>query len=93
MTIDIEKHNHLYKVIGRLEQQNIKEFKRKFKDIWKKSDSITICIENVKCIDQYGVAALTQLYNEALAKQKRLSFVGIGCKDLYEHFNTKEKQL
>lgn len=92
MTIKIEKINHIYKVIGRLEQQNINEFRSKFKNILKKSDSITICIDNVKSIDQYGVTALTQMHIEALSKQKKLSIVGLGCKDLYEHFKTKELQ-
>lgn len=92
MTIEIKKYNHLFKVIGTLEKQNVNEFNRRFTDVFEKSDSITICIENLNRIDQYGVNALTQLHNEALVKQKKLSIIGLGCKDLYEHFKTKRKQ-
>jgi len=92
MILEIKQHNHLYKVIGTLEKQNINEFKSRFKDVFKNSDAITICIENLKRIDQYGVNALAELHNESLKKQKKLSIIGLGCKELYQHFKTKRKQ-
>ena len=92
MTIEIKQHNHLYQVMGTLEKQNINEFRRWFKDVFEQSDAVTICIENLKRIDQYGVNALNELHNEALHKQKKLSIIGLGCKELYEHFKIKGKQ-
>jgi anti-anti-sigma regulatory factor len=92
MSIEIKKHNHLFKVKGTLEQHNILTFEHQLKDVFETSDSITICIDDVKSIDQYGVKALTELYNQSIAKEKKLAIVGLGCKDLYEHFRTKRKQ-
>ena len=51
---------------------------------------MTINIQNVTSIDRYGVNALAQLHNEALVKGKKLSIIGMGSDDLYEHFKTEE---
>ena len=33
---------------------------------------------------------MAQLHNEALVKGKKLSIIGMGCDDLYEHFKSEE---
>ena len=39
-------------------------------------------------MDRYGVKALTELHNEAIAKNKSMAIIGFGSKDLYNHFKT-----
>ena len=34
--------------------------------------------------------ALARLHNESINKSKRLSIIGLGCKELYEHFKSEE---
>ena len=53
-------------------------------------DSITISIEEVTNMDRFGVNALAALHNEAIAKNKSLSIIGLGCKDLYNHFKSEK---
>jgi len=36
--------------------------------------------------------ALARLHNESITKSKRLSIIGIGCKELYQHFKSEEPQ-
>ena len=40
-------------------------------------------------MDRYGVKAFVKLHNEAVIKNKKLSIIGLGCKDLYDHFKTE----
>jgi hypothetical protein len=52
-------------------------------------NSLTISIEDVESIDRFGVNALSELHKEAIAKQKNLAIIGLGCEDLYNHFKTE----
>ena len=36
--------------------------------------------------------ALTELHSKALLSNVQLSIVGLGCKELYDHFKTQERQ-
>ena len=37
--------------------------------------------------------ALARLHNESITKSKRLSIVGFGCKELYQHFKSEEPTI
>ena len=50
---------------------------------------LTISIEEVEWMDRHGVKAMTGLHDEAVLKNKKLSIIGLGCKELYEHFKYK----
>ena len=90
MDLQITNHDNLFQVSGTLNKFNIHQFKKEFSNIFDKQNALIISIENVTSIDRYGVNALAQLHNEALVKGKKLSIIGMGCDDLYEHFNSEE---
>ena len=90
MTLEITHYNNLYQIKGTLNKLNLQKFNETFAGIFEKSNNITINIERVISIDRAGVTALAKLHNEALNKGKRLAIVGLGCKELYEHFKAEE---
>ena len=90
MDLEITNHNKFFKLKGNLQRNNIHEFKRAFRNVFDRLDVFTISIENLTSIDRYGVNALAQLHNESIAKGKKLSIIGMGCDDLYEHFKSEE---
>lgn len=90
MDLQITNHDNLFQVTGTLTKFNVHHFKREFSNIFEKQNALTISIENLTSIDRYGVNALAQLHNEALIKGKKLSIIGMGCDDLYEHIKSEE---
>ena len=90
MELKITQHDNYFHVTGTLTKFNVHQFKKEFSNVFDKQNALTISIENLTSIDRYGVNALAQLHNEALVKGKKLSIVGMGSDDLYEHFNSKE---
>ena len=90
MNLEITHSNNFFRVKGSLDRHNIHLFKSKFRNIFNNANSITISIEDLKSIDRYGVNALAQLHNESILKHKSLSIIGLGCKDLYDHFKSNE---
>ena len=90
MDLQITNQNNLFQVTGTLNKFNVHYFKKEFSNIFDKQNALTINIQNVTSIDRYGVNALAQLHNEALVKGKKLSIIGMGSDDLYEHFKTEE---
>lgn len=90
MDLQITNQNNVFHVSGTLNKFNIHQFKKEFSNIFEKQAALTINIESVTSIDRYGVNALAQLHNEALAKSKKLAIVGMGSDDLYEHFKSEE---
>lgn len=91
MSLEISYYNNYYKIKGSLNKLNLSTFNNHFASIFEKTNSITIDIENIETIDRAGVMALARLHNEAISKNKRLSIVGLGCKDLYEHFKSEDE--
>jgi len=93
MNLEITHSNNFFRVKGALERNNIHLFKSKFRNIFENANAVTISIEDLISIDRYGVNALAQLHNESIVKQKRLSIIGLGCKDLYDHFKSQEQEV
>ncbi|MBP0903571.1 STAS domain-containing protein [Mariniflexile gromovii] len=89
MDLKISNCNNFFKIKGTLNKNNLGIFKSEFKNIFDKQQSITISIEEVESMDRFGVNALNDLHKEAIAKHKNLSIIGLGCKDLYNHFKTE----
>lgn len=92
MDLEITHTNNFFSVKGSLDRHNIHVFKRKFRNIFEKANAITISIEDLKRIDRHGVTAIAQLHNESIVKQKRLSIIGLGCQEVFNHFKTKEQE-
>ncbi|MFV0565856.1 MAG: STAS domain-containing protein [Flavobacteriaceae bacterium] len=86
MELKIVHCNNFYKIKGSLNKKHVIVFEEEFKNVFSHSDTVVISIEDISHIDKDGVQALTNLYKEAVAKHKKLSIVGLGCEDLYDHF-------
>ncbi len=90
MDLEITNYNNRFHIKGTLNKLNLKTFNAHFSNIFEKLDDIHINIESVKSIDRAGVMALARLHNESITKSKRLSIIGCGCKELYQHFKSEE---
>ena len=90
MNLEITQANNFFNVKGNLDRNNIHLFKKQFRNVFEKVNSITVSIENLTSIDRYGVSAIAQLHNEALVKNKRLSIIGLGRSNIYNHFKAEE---
>ncbi len=90
MDLQITNYNNRFQIKGDLNKLNLKTFNSHFANIFDKLDDILIDIERVKSIDRAGVMALAKLHNESISKSKRLSIIGLGCKELYHHFKAEE---
>ncbi|MDT0558993.1 STAS domain-containing protein [Ichthyenterobacterium sp. W332] len=90
MALSITNYNNRFKIKGILTKKSIAEFQEAFRYVFETNDAITISLEGLEKIDRYGVNALAMLHNEALIKNKRLSIIGYGCKELYDYFKSEE---
>ena len=90
MDLQITGYNNRFQIKGDLNKLNIKAFNSHFTNIFDKLDELLLDIENVESIDRAGVMALARLHNESIVKSKRLSIIGLGCKELYQHFKSEE---
>lgn len=90
MDLFITNYNNFYRLKGSLNKGNLDLFDRTFQFIFEKFDSLTLSIDDVESIDHHGVKALVNLHNLSITRNKRLSIVGFGCKELYEHFKSEE---
>ena len=86
MSLKITHSQNFFKLKGILDKNNISFFKQEFNHIFDKVNKLTISIEEIEWMDRYGVKAMSDLHNEALEKNKKLSIIGLGCRELYEHF-------
>ena len=89
MDFQISQCNNFFKVKGILNKQSVNVFNNEFNNIFEKLNNLTISIQDIESMDKYGVDAISKLHEKALAKNKRLSIIGFGCKELYDHFKTE----
>jgi len=90
MSLEITNYNSFFKIRGVLDRKSLHLFQNEFEHIFDTLDKLTISIEGLESVDCYGVNALARLHNEAITKQKSLSIIGFGCKEVYEHFSTND---
>ena len=90
MNLKITHYNNYFNIKGILDKHSVKLFQEEVNRAMERLQSITISLEDLESIDKHGVMALAKLHNESLAKQKQLSIVGFGCKDLYNHFKSND---
>ncbi|WP_299128145.1 hypothetical protein [uncultured Winogradskyella sp.] len=93
MDLQITNYNNRFQIKGTLNKLNLKTFDSYFANIFDKLDDILLDIESIDSIDRDGVMALAKLHNESIIKSKRLSIIGFGCKELYDHFKTEEPEV
>ncbi|MCF7568297.1 hypothetical protein L3X37_07965 [Sabulilitoribacter arenilitoris] len=90
MELEITGYNNFFKMKGILSKRNLDVFKNEFKNVFDRLDTLTISIENIEWMDKYGVDAFAELHYEALSKNKKMAVIGLGCKELYEHFKSSD---
>lgn len=90
MELRITNCNNFFKLKGSLNKKNIQLFINEFEEAFERFDKLTISIEGLENVDRFGVNALANLHDESLKTNKQLSIIGVGCKDLYDHFKTNE---
>ena len=88
MDLKITHCNNFFKIKGILNKTNVNLFQNEFNNIFERVSDLTISVQDIESMDKYGVDAIAKLHQEALNKNKRLSIIGFGCKDLYDHFKT-----
>ncbi|MEO1029832.1 MAG: STAS domain-containing protein [Bacteroidota bacterium] len=91
MDLQITSYNNRFQIKGTLNKLSLKTFNAHFANIFDELDDILLDIESVESIDRAGVMALARLHNESINKSKKLSIVGLGCKELYDHFKNQEQ--
>lgn len=90
MKLYISNYSNRFKIKGALNKQSVPQFKEAFQFIFESNDAITLNIEGIEVMDRYGVNALVMLHKEAINKDKRLSIIGTGCRELFNRFKTEE---
>ncbi|WP_181855279.1 hypothetical protein [Winogradskyella sp. KYW1333] len=91
MDLQITSYNNRYRIKGTLNKLSLKTFNTHFSNIFHKLDDVIINIEQIESIDRAGVMALAKLHNESINRSKKLSIIGLGCKELYDHFKSEEQ--
>ncbi len=92
MDLRITSCNNFFKLKGTLNKKNISVLKDEFQEAFHRFNTLTISVEDLESVDRTGVNALTELHSKALLSNVQLSIVGLGCKELYDHFKTQERQ-
>ncbi len=88
MGLEIIEQQECYQVKGALNKSNVDTFTTYFKEVIKSSEQVTINIEGLDSIDRIGVNALVKLYGQSLENHSKFFIVGLGSKELHDHFRT-----
>ncbi len=91
MDLEIISCNNFVKLRGEINKNNVEIFQEKLQNTLNKFDQLTISIDDLKSVDRFGVNALADLHVKSLENHKQLFIVGLGCKELYDHFQTKQE--
>lgn len=86
----IENNNNVYELKGALVKSTVHLFQNEFQNIFDWKTDLTISTIDLEKIDGFGVNAIAQLHHEAISKQKRLSIIGLGNQELFDHFKAGE---
>lgn len=89
MHFTIDNSSNFFQLTGNLNKTNAEAFENELGQALKSVDKLTINIENLDSIDRFGVKAFTNLHEQSIKENKELSIVGMGCKELYDHFKTQ----
>jgi ABC-type transporter Mla MlaB component len=90
MVLEICICDNCFRLKGNLTKKHLYIFQKAFKDIFNKVDDLILNIEELNAIDRDGVSAITKLHNLALTENKKLTIIGLGNKELYDHFRTSD---
>lgn len=89
MNLRITNCNNFFKIKGSLNRDTLAIFQAEFEHIFERFSSFTISIEDIESMDRFGVEAIAALHNEAVSREKSMAIIGLGSKDLYDHFKSQ----
>ncbi|MEW4923787.1 STAS domain-containing protein [Algibacter sp. 2305UL17-15] len=90
MKLNITICNNFYNLSGVLNSDTSTLLEQEIYSAYTKFDKLTINIENLKSIDSKGLDVLAKLHYQAAKDQKEFSIIGLGCKEIYDHFESSE---
>ena len=88
MSLRITSCNNYFKLKGNFNKESMDIFSSEFDNIFDYFSSLTINIEDIESMDSYAVKALTNLHEQSIVRNRKMSIIGMGCKELYEHFKS-----
>lgn len=88
MDLKITNSSNYFKLQGILHKKNVNILQTEFNNAFETHRSITLSVEGLESVDREGVNALTNLYKTSIQKNIQLAIVGLGCKELYDHFRS-----
>lgn len=88
MDLKITSYNNYFKLQGILHKKNVNLLQAEFSNAFEMHKSITLSVEGLESVDRDGVNALTDLHRQSIQKNVQLAIVGLGCKELYDHFRS-----
>lgn len=89
MNLRITNCNNFFKIKGSLNRETLGIFQKEFEHVFERFSSFTMSIEDIESMDRFGVEAIAALHKEAMAQQKSMAIIGLGSKDLYDHFKSQ----
>jgi len=89
MNLRITHFNNFFKIKSSLNRKTLTVFHEEFATIFERFNTITLSIEDIETMDRYGVKAIAALHKEAVSKNKSMAIIGLGSKDLYDHFKSE----
>jgi len=84
----LEKKGNFY-IQGKITSDNVFAMKLHIEYILEKRKYVTIDITKLTEIDIDGIFALTKIHQHALRTNKIFTIIGVGSKDMYDHFNNQ----
>ena len=87
MSLEILKNNEKFYLHGKLNTTTLNYFTTYFESNLQEIHKVTLNIDNVIEIDEDALNEIKELARVTLLKEKKFSIVGVGCKEIYDHFN------
>jgi|TARA_B110000977_G_scaffold70275_1_gene95405 ABC-type transporter Mla MlaB component len=88
MALQILENKGNFYILGNISCENVFSMKQYIEAVFKKTKYVTIDITQVTKIDIQGVLILSKIYKDALLAKKVFTIIGVGSKDLYDHFSS-----
>ena len=89
MALQILENKGTFYIQGKITCANVQAMKLHVEYVLEKKKHVTIDITKVTKIDIDGVLTLTKMYRKALLSNRIFTIVGVGSKDMYDHFNSQ----
>ncbi len=76
MALQIINDQGIFKIKGKISTKNAKSLQSHLEQLLATTDTIILCLDQVKKIDTYGVHVLTHLYKEAMNNNTIFHIIG-----------------